>query len=47
MYLTSIPANLIDPTADKDAQVNVYGFFFDKYVEEIRKKNNGVIPPWL
>jgi len=47
MYLTKIPAQLIDPNAEKDAKVNLYSTYFDKFVEEQRKKNGGEIPSWL
>jgi hypothetical protein len=35
---------LVDPDADKDAKVNLYAKYFDKFIEEQRRKNNGVIP---
>ena len=44
MYLTRIPAQLVDPNAGKDDKINLYAKYFNKFVEEQRKKNNGVIP---
>jgi hypothetical protein len=38
---------LIDPNAEKNAKVNLYSKYFDKFVEEQRKKNGGEIPSWL
>ena len=34
MYLTRIPAKLVDPNADKDAKINLYSKYFDKFIEE-------------
>jgi hypothetical protein len=38
---------LLDPNAEKNEKVNLYGKYFDKFIEEQRKKNGGEIPSWL